>query len=52
MQRFGALPSSTTLAIQVTFDPTTVMIRRGLVMSCSLQKNRLLTVPYFVRNCS
>lgn len=48
MQQFGDLPSSTTLAIQVT-STTTVMIRRVLAMSCSLKKNRRATVPCLVR---
>lgn len=38
MKRFGVLLLSTTLAIPVTFDPTTVMIRRNDVMSWSLKK--------------
>ena len=49
MKRFGVFLSSTTLAIPVTFDPTTVMIRRSLVTSWPLKKSRLMTVSSNVR---
>ena len=48
MQRFGALPSSTTLAIQVTLT-TTEMMRRCLARSGSFTKTVSPTVPSCVR---